>query len=96
MTHALLSPAAAGPAINDAEFDALMPEPQIVSITGGYRQPSKQLAELQRQGFFRARISTLTGKVVLEREHYVAVCRGVTSPETTRPRPKVRPIKSGS
>lgn len=51
----------------------------------GYRQPTAQLAELKRQGFWRARRS-VTGGVILERSHYEAVCRG----EQGQPAPKVR------
>jgi hypothetical protein len=41
----------------------------------GYRQPAAQLAELHRQGFYRARRNVL-GAVVLERAHYDAVAAG--------------------
>lgn len=81
------------PATNDSAFDAIpvLGEKQIVAITGGYKRPSDQLQELHKQGFFRARISRLTGRVVLEREHYVAVCRGATIQTTAAlDRPKVR------
>ena len=50
-------------------------EATICRLTG-YRQPSKQLAELHRQGFWRARRCRVTGDVILERPHYDAVCRG--------------------
>jgi hypothetical protein len=82
-------------AVNDAEFATIVPEAQIIMITGGYRQPSRQLAELHRQGFFRARVSALTGKVVLEREHYVAVCQGIASADSSQrsAKPKVRLLK---
>lgn len=76
------------------ELAAILSVDELVAITGGYRQPSSQLAELHRQGFYRARKSNLTGKVVLEREHYLAVCRGLTLKELgdCGPRPKVRPL----
>jgi hypothetical protein len=83
------------PATNDSAFDAIpvLGEKQIVAITGGYKRPADQLAELRRQGFFRARISRLTGRIVLEREHYVAVCRGATiQAEKSLDRPKVQPL----
>lgn len=51
----------------------LMTEQELIELTG-YEWPSKQLAELQKQGFFRARISERTGSVLLERDHYKAVC----------------------
>lgn len=41
----------------------------------GYRSSKRQLAELHRQGFYRARIGA-TGNVILERAHYDAVCAG--------------------
>lgn len=47
---------------------------EIFEITN-YTQPCKQLAELHRQGFWRARRNR-AGAVVLERSHYEAVCRG--------------------
>lgn len=53
----------------------LTPE-EVRRISGGYTQPAKQLAELQRQGFWRARRARLTGEVILERAHYEAVCSG--------------------
>lgn len=51
----------------------------------GYRSSKRQLAELHRQGFYRARISA-TGNVILERAHYDAVCAG----EKPAKEPKVR------
>ena len=63
---------------------------EIVSLTGGYRKPAKQLAELHRQGFHRARRSMLTGQVVLERAHYEAVCRG-SDAQSDAWQPKLRP-----
>lgn len=48
---------------------------ELVDITG-FRQPSRQLAELHRQGFWRARRAPITGRVILERAHYDAVCAG--------------------
>jgi hypothetical protein len=42
----------------------------------GYAQPARILAELHRQGFFRARRSPTTGRILLERAHYDAVCQG--------------------
>lgn len=49
---------------------------EIREITGGYVQPSKQLAELHRMGYYRARRSALTGAVLLDRAHYEAVNGG--------------------
>lgn len=47
---------------------------ELEGVTG-YRTPKRQLAELHRQGFYRARIA-VTGNVILERAHYDAVCAG--------------------
>jgi len=62
----------------------LTPE-ELAQVTG-YRRAGDQLAELQRQGFYRARRSPTTGNIILERVHYDAVCAG------TRPvnEPQVR------
>lgn len=48
---------------------------ELADVTG-YRTPKRQLAEMHRQGFYRARISATTGNVILERAHYDAVCAG--------------------
>jgi len=56
-----------------------------------YRAAAKQLEELRRQGFYRARVGR-TGVVVLERAHFEAVCRGLDN--TASQRPKVRPYRS--
>lgn len=47
---------------------------EVAAVTG-YRTPKRQLEELHRQGFYRARIAA-TGNVILERAHYDAVCAG--------------------
>lgn len=64
----------------------LLSDQELVELTG-YQWPSKQLAALKKQGFFRARINDRTGSVLLEREHYQAVCTG-SLPSSA---PKVRP-----
>ena len=56
--------------------DLLMTREEVRRISGGYSQPAKQLAELLRQGFWRARRARITGDVILERAHYEAVCSG--------------------
>ena len=66
----------------------LLTDEEVVALTG-YHQPARQLAELHRQGFSRARRDRL-GRVVLERAHYDAVARG----EQSAPRPKVRLLKA--
>ena len=55
--------------------EALLLTPEEILALTGYRQPAAQLAELRRQGFQRARRNP-AGTVVLERDHYVAVCAG--------------------
>lgn len=47
---------------------------EIEAITG-YRAPSMQLQTLHARGFLRA-YRNRCGKIVLERPHYDAVCRG--------------------
>lgn len=64
---------------------------EVKEITD-YEWPSKQLAELHRMGFWRARRSPLTGKVILERAHYEAVCRGEQPAERQIRRPRLQPI----
>jgi len=64
----------------------LMTDQELVELTG-YQWPSKQLASLKKQGFFRARINERTGGVLLERDHYQAVCTGPLPTSA----PKVRP-----
>ena len=48
---------------------------EIEQITG-YKRAVDQLMELHRHGFYRARRSPTTGNIILEREHYIAVCAG--------------------
>lgn len=65
----------------------ILTDDELHALTG-YRTASRQLGALQVAGFSRARI--VMGKVVLERAHYEAVCRGERVPE----RPKVRQVQS--
>jgi hypothetical protein len=72
----------------------LVSDLEIVEITGGYKRAADQYAELQRQGFWRARRSRMDGRVILERAHYEAVCRGVGQVDTVAssvPAPTVLP-----
>jgi hypothetical protein len=46
---------------------------ELVEASGGYKRPADQLRELHRLGYFRARRSKVTGRVVLERGHYAVV-----------------------
>ncbi|APW38497.1 hypothetical protein RD110_15860 [Rhodoferax koreense] len=66
----------------------LMTEEEILTLTG-YKRPGDQEEELRKQGFYRARIGPTTGRVVLERAHYDAVCAG-GKPATVN-EPRVRP-----
>lgn len=58
-----------------ADRPSIVLAPDELHEITGYTQAAKQLAELQRQGFWRARRNAM-GAVVLERSHYEAVCRG--------------------
>lgn len=46
----------------------LLTPDELLALTG-YKQPAAQLAELQRQGYWRARRAPITGRVILERAH---------------------------
>lgn len=70
-------------------MDAILSEDEVRALTG-YAKPSAQLRELHRQGFFRARRARMAGRIILERAHYEAVCRGMAAPES-RPRPRLLP-----
>lgn len=48
---------------------------EILEITG-FSMPCKQLEALRQQGFTRAHRARDTGRVILERAHYIAVCAG--------------------
>jgi len=61
---------------------------EVRALTGGYRQPSAQLRELHRRGYWRAHRSPITGAVIVERAHYEAVASGATAPQ---PAPRLRP-----
>jgi len=52
---------------------AILSSEELVAITG-YKRPSDQLPELRKQGFYRARPHPATGKIILERAHYLMVC----------------------
>lgn len=68
---------------------------ELVQASGGLTTPRRQLHELQRRGFWRAKLN-VSGRVDLERAHYLAVCAGalpagVEKRDTARP--EVRPIR---
>lgn len=55
---------------------------ELAEITG-YRQPAAQLRVLRERGYWRAWQAS-TGRVVLERAHYEAVCSGqALTPKTS-------------
>ena len=47
-------------------MSAILEPAELVRLTG-YKRPADQLAELHRQGFYRARRSPSDGTVILER-----------------------------
>ena len=69
-----------------AQLDITLSTAEIYKITQSL-QPTRQLAELHAQGFWRARVGKM-GEVVLERAHYEAVCAGALPPITTLPLPE--------
>jgi len=70
-----------------------LPAEQIARMTG-YRQPARQLRELHRQGFWRARRAKVTGEVILERPHYDAVSTGMLAQQSAQPRtPQLRRVR---
>lgn len=70
----------------------VMTDEELHALTG-YAQRSKQLRVLHERGFWRAWRTPITGRVILEREHYEAVCRGADAQEIKRGtrQPQVRP-----
>ena len=58
--------------------DLTLSADELLAITG-YTMAAKQVEELRRQGFWRARRNA-AGAVVLERRHYEAVCAGAGAP----------------
>lgn len=68
-------------------------EAEIERVTG-YRRPSDQLTELRAQGFHRARKSPTSGRIIVERAHFNAVCRGELDPEQPQVRTVLRMAKA--
>lgn len=70
---------------------------QIRALAGGLTQPRRQLTELHKRGFWRARLG-VDGRVLLETAHYQAVCAGTLPPTEgrgdTAHRPRLRAIGS--
>lgn len=63
--------------------------PEEIKDLTGYTWPSKQLRDLHRQGFWRARRCLVTGRVILERPHYEAVSRGQDAKPAEADRPRL-------
>lgn len=68
-----------------SESIVLTPD-ELMTLTG-YKMAARQLVELHRAGFHRARIG-MAGKVILERSHYQAICAG----QQQREKPRMRPL----
>jgi hypothetical protein len=72
--------------------------PQEIERITGYRRPKEQLADLKKHGFVRARMRR-DGKVILEKDHYVAICRGqfaLSDSESHTGRPVPTPFRKAS
>lgn len=72
---------------------------ELRQVTGGRKQPRRQLEELHRRGYWRAYMG-VDGQVVLDRAHYEAVCAGALpggSPARDTPaRPQLRSVKKAA
>lgn len=77
-------------------LELLLSPEEVKALAGDLEQPQRQLEELRRQGFWRARLSR-AHRVILERAHYEAVCAGAVQPAAnqseTRERPALRAVK---
>lgn len=69
---------------------SLLLTPDELQALTGYKQPAAQLAELHRQGYWRARRAPITGRVILERAHYEAVAQGTDQQPADRRAPRLR------
>lgn len=70
---------------------------EIAELTAGLVLARCQLKRLHARGFARARLER--GKVILERAHYDAVCRGefaAGGPKRDTPRPQLRSVKTAA
>lgn len=72
-------------------IDLTLTPGELTQLTG-YRRPAEQLAELHRQGFYRARRAPTTGAIILERAHYDAICGGARQ-KTHGPRLRTPTLK---
>lgn len=59
--------------------DLTLSDAELLEVTG-YRQPAAQLRALHERGFWLARRAPITGRVILDRAHYEAVCHGADRP----------------
>jgi hypothetical protein len=66
---------------------------ELEAITG-YRRAAEQLRVLRERGYWRAYRDRL-GRVVLERPHYDAVCRGQDRQPAQAERPQLQPVAWG-
>ncbi|MDO9357906.1 MAG: DUF4224 domain-containing protein [Polaromonas sp.] len=76
------------PSAGVQQASAILTSTELKQLTG-YKRAAEQLAELLRQGFYRARRSRVDGSVILERPHYDAVCAGASMPANE---PRLRPV----
>lgn len=63
--------------------DVTLSAEELKKLTG-YSQPARQLEELHRLGFWRARRLPISGSVALERVHYEAVSTGADQHPTAK------------
>ncbi|MGJ3704585.1 DUF4224 domain-containing protein [Variovorax sp. AFSI2.2] len=70
------------------QASAILTRAELKQLTG-YKRSAEQMAELLRQGFYRARRSRVDGSVILERPHYDAVSAGASMPANE---PRLRPV----
>lgn len=70
--------------------DTITLQPDELHALTGYKRPNDQLRVLLKRGFDRAHIQN--GRLVLERAHYDAVCRGQSAAAAaSRRRPQITP-----
>jgi len=75
-------------------MDLILTPAELQLLTGrSSKRPTSQLVELLKRGFHRAYINA-GGRLVLERAHYDAVCRGEVGQAAERKRPQITPPQS--
>lgn len=73
--------------------DVILTAAEVRDLSGGYSQPAAQLRALHKLGYWRAHRSTVTGAVIVERAHYLAVAAGASAHHAApslRPAPTLR------